>query len=115
VRLANACEGSKLQEVYDYPTSGAPIGRVIKKDHERGWKAETMHWPNPDEEPTVKTIILSNDTAAKREVIHWAREKEAKVGMGVWMWWTDGLRSDGKVGAAAVCKNGDGWKAFCSL
>jgi hypothetical protein len=31
------------------------------------------------------------------------------------MWWTDGLRSDdGRVGAAAVCKHSDGWKAFCS-
>jgi ribonuclease HI len=32
-----------------------------------------------------------------------------------WMWWTDGSRSDdGRVGAAAVCKHGDGWKAFRS-
>jgi ribonuclease HI len=31
------------------------------------------------------------------------------------MWWTDGSRSDdGRVGAAAVCKHGDGWKAFGS-
>jgi ribonuclease HI len=31
------------------------------------------------------------------------------------MWWMDGSRSDdGKVGAAAVCKHGDGWKAFSS-
>jgi hypothetical protein len=37
------------------------------------------------------------------------------VGAGVWMWWTDGLRSDyGRVGAAAVCKHGEGWKAFRS-
>jgi hypothetical protein len=79
VKLANACEGSKLKEVYDYPTSGAPICRVIKKDHERGRKAETMHRSNPDEEPAVKTVILSDDTAAKREVIHWARERSSAI------------------------------------
>ena len=90
-RLASACEGSKLTAVYDHPTSGTPICRVITKEHERGWEAETMHWPNPDKEPAVKTVILSEDTAAKREVIRWARESEAKVGAGVWMWWTDGL------------------------
>jgi hypothetical protein len=95
--------------VPNYPTSGAPIGRVIKKEHERGREAETMRWPDPDEEPTVKTFVLSDDTAAKREAIRWAREREAKVGARVWMWWTDGSRSDdGKVGAAAVCKHGDG-------
>jgi ribonuclease HI len=31
------------------------------------------------------------------------------------MWWTDGSRSDdGRVGAAAVCKHRDGWRAFGS-
>jgi len=31
------------------------------------------------------------------------------------MWWTDGSQSDdGRVGAAAVCKHGDSWKAFHS-
>jgi len=49
-----------------------------------------MRWPNPDEELAVKTVILSEDTAAKKEAIRWAREREAKVGAGVWMWWTDG-------------------------
>ena len=72
-----------------------------------------MRWPNPDQEPAVKTVKVSENTAAKREAIRWAREKEAKVGAGVWMWWTDGLRSnDHRVGAAAVCKQGDRWKAF---
>ena len=74
-----------------------------------------MRWPNPDEMPAVKTVILSVDTAANREAIHWAREREAKVGAGVWMWWTNGSRSDdGRVGSAAVCKHGDRWKAICS-
>ncbi|KAF8533028.1 hypothetical protein BDD12DRAFT_900657 [Trichophaea hybrida] len=93
-RLANACEGSKLKEMHDYLTSDAPICRVIKKEHERDWEAETMRWPNPDEELAVKTAILSDDIAAKREAIRWAREKEAKVGAGIWMWWTDGSRTD---------------------
>jgi len=73
-----------------------------------------MRWPRPDEEPAVRTIILSDDTAAKREVKPWAREREAKVGAGVCMWWTDGSRSDdGRVGAAAVCKRRDGCRSFC--
>jgi hypothetical protein len=112
-RLASACEGSKQKETYNHPTSGAPICRVIKKEHERGREAETMRWPRPDEEQAVKTVILSDDTAAKREAQCWAREREAKVGAGVWMWWTDGSRSDdGRVVAAAVCKHRDGWRAF---
>jgi hypothetical protein len=68
-RLANACEGFKLKEVHDYPTSGAPICRIIKKEHERGREVETMRWPNPEEESAVKTVILSDDAAAKREEI----------------------------------------------
>jgi len=35
------------------------------------------------------------------------------VGAGVWMWRTDGSRSDnGRVGAAAMCKHCDHWKTF---
>jgi hypothetical protein len=49
-----------------------------------------MCWPNPDEEPAVMTVILSKDTAPKREAIRWVGERDAKVGAGVWMWWTDG-------------------------
>jgi len=72
-----------------------------------------MCLPHPDEQLAVKTVILSDDTAAKREAQCGAREREAKVGVEVWMWWTDGLRSaDGRVGAAAVCKHWDGWTAF---
>jgi len=74
-----------------------------------------MHWPNPDKEPAIKMVILSEDTVAKREAFRWAREREAKVGAQVWMWWTDGSRSDdGRVGAAAVCQHGDHWKPFRS-
>jgi len=114
-RFASACEGSKLQAVPDDLTSGAPICRVITKEHKRGREAETIHWPNPDEEPAVKTVIVSEDTAARREAIRCAREREAKVGAVVWMWWTDGSRSyDGRVGSATVCKHRDRWKAFRS-
>jgi hypothetical protein len=84
VRLATTCESSKLKAVHDNPTSGAPICRVIAKDHMQGREAETMRWPNPDEEPAVKMVILSEDTAAKKEAICWARARKAKVGAGVW-------------------------------
>jgi hypothetical protein len=115
VQLASACEGSKLKVVHNHPTSGAPICRVITEEHERGQEAETMRWPNPDNALAVKTVILSEDTVAKKEAIRWARETEAKVGAGFWMGWTDRSRSDdGKVAAAAVSKHGDRWKAFRS-
>ena len=113
--LASACEGSKQKEMYNHPTSGAPICRVIKKVQERGREAETMRWPRPDKEPAVKMVILSNNAAARSEAKRSASEREAKVGAGVWMWWTDGSRSDdGRVGAAELCKHRDGWKAFRS-
>jgi len=71
-----------------------------------------MSWPAPGEESVVRTVILDNATAAKRAAQRWAREKEARVGAGVWMWCTDGSRSnDGRVGAAAVCKHRDEWRS----
>jgi len=74
-----------------------------------------MRRPNPHEELAVKTVMLSEDTAAKREAICWARERVAIVGAGVWKWWMDRSRSDdGRVRVAAVCKHGDRWKAFRS-
>ena len=74
-----------------------------------------MNWPAPGEESVVRTIILDNDIAAKRATQRWAREKEAKVGAGVWMWWTDGSRSDdGRVGSTAVCMQGNEWRSRCS-
>jgi len=70
-----------------------------------------MSWPAPGEEPVVKTVILDDKSTAKSAAQRWAREKKAKVGAGVWMWWTDGSRSDdGRVGAAAVCKHGNEWR-----
>jgi len=71
-----------------------------------------MNWPAPGEEPAVRTTIPDDTTAAKSAAQRWARDKEAKVGEVVWMWWTDGSRSDdGRVGAAAVCKHGNEWRS----
>jgi hypothetical protein len=110
-RLANACS-NKLKELHQNPSSGAPICRAVKKEHEHGRTTEGMNWPTPGEESVVRTIILDDDTAAKRAAQCWAREEEAKLGAGVWMWWTDGWRSgDGQVGATAVCKHGNEWRS----
>jgi hypothetical protein len=92
-RLANACS-SKLKELHEDPSSGTPICRVVEIEHEHGRTTEDMSWPAPGEEPVVKTIILDDKSTAKKAAQRWAREKEAKVGAGVWMWWTDGSRSD---------------------
>ena len=114
-RHTSSCEVPKLKAVHDYHSSGAPRCRVITKDPERGWEADIMHWSNPDKAPAVKTVILSEDTPAKREAIRWVREREAKVGTGIWMWWTDRSQSDdGRVGTARMCKHGDCCTAICS-
>jgi len=84
----------QANETYIHPMYGALLCRVIKKDHERGREAETMCWPSTDEQLAVKMVVPSDKNAAKREAKRWAREKEAKVGAGVWMWWTDGSRSN---------------------
>jgi len=106
----NACS-SKLKELHEDPSSGTPMCRVVEIEHEHGRTTEDMNGPAPGEEPVVKTIILDNNSTAKRAAQCWAREKEVKVGAGVWMWWTDGSRSDdGQVGAAAVGKHGNEWR-----
>jgi len=73
-RVASACDGSKPMAVHDHPRSGAPICRVITKEHEQGREAETMGWPNPDKQPAGKMVVLSEDTATKREAISRAKE-----------------------------------------
>jgi len=104
-RLANACS-NKLKELHQNPASGAPISRAVKQEHEHGRMTEGMTWLAPGKVPVVRTIILDDDTAAKRAAQRWPREKEAKGGAGVGMWWTDGSRSDdGQVRAAAACKH----------
>jgi len=75
-------------------------------EHEHGLTTEGMNWPAPGEEPAVRTTILDNTTPAKSPARRWAEEEQAKIGAGVWMWWTDGSCSDhGRVGATAVCKH----------
>jgi len=114
-RLACTSEGSKPEAVHDHPTSAAPICRVTTQEHKGAQKAETMRRPNPDEKPGVKMVIPSEDTAANREAIHWARERDANEGARVRMWWTYGSQSDdSRMGAATVCKQGDRWKAIRS-
>ena len=90
-RLENAC-GSKLKQLHSNPFSGAPICRVVRKKHEYGRTTEGINWRAPGEEPAVRTTILDDTAAAKSAAQRWAREKEAKMGAGVWMWWTDGSR-----------------------
>jgi len=110
-RLANAC-GNMWRKLHQDPSSGTPVCRAVNKEHEHGRTTEGMNWPAPGEESVVRTIILDDATAANRATQRWASVKEAKVGAGVWMWWTDGLRSDaGQVGAAAVCKHRDEWRS----
>jgi len=110
-RIENACS-SKVKELHTNPSSGPPICRAVRKEHEHVRTTEGMNWPAPGEEPAVRTTILDNTTAAKSAVQRWARQKEAKVGEGVWMWWTNGSRSDdSRVGDAAVCKRGNEWRS----
>jgi len=110
-RLENACS-SKLKELHKNPSSGAPICRAVRKENEHGRTTKGINWLALGEEPVVRTTILDDTTAAKSAAQRWAREKEAKIGAGVWMWWTDGSRSDdGQVGAAALCKHGNEWRS----
>ena len=109
-RLANACS-SELNARHANPSSGTPICRVVEIEREHGWTTECMSWPSPGGEPVVETVILDNKSTPKSAAQRWAREKEANIGAGVWMWWTDRSHSDdGRVGAAAVCKHGNQWR-----
>jgi len=107
---ANACI-SKVKELHHNPSSGAPICRVIREEHEHGRRTDGRDWLPPGEESVVWNSILDDSTAAKSAAQRWAREKEAKVGVGVWMLLTDSSRSDdGPVRAEAVCKHGTQWR-----
>jgi hypothetical protein len=111
VRLGNTWS-SKLKELHHNPSFGAPICKVIREEHEHGQTTEGTVWPPPGEESVGRTTILGDTTAAKSAAECWARQTGAKVGAGVKMWWTDGLRSDdGRVGAATVCKHRNEWRS----
>jgi hypothetical protein len=88
-RVANACEGSKWNELFENPTPGPPVGRVAVIEHTCHRRAETMRWPDPGEKPAVKTTILKDDTEAKRANEVSATEKEGELGSGTWTWLTD--------------------------
>jgi hypothetical protein len=103
IQLPSNCEGSMSTELYNYHTPGVPGDRVAMKEHARRTKAETLGWPDPGEEPAVKTTILEDNTTAKMATKLWARRQENKAGSGTWMWWTHGSpMAEGRVEAAAV-------------
>jgi hypothetical protein len=83
-RLSNACS-NKLKKLHHNPASGAPICRAVMKQHKHGQTTEGRNWQAPCEESVVRTIILDNDTKAKRAAQRWARDKETKVGAVVGM------------------------------
>jgi len=109
-RLANACSSTR-RELHKDPPSGTPISWVVETEHEHSWTSKVMSSPAPGKEPVIKTTTLEDTSIAQSAAQCWAREKEAKVGAGVWMWFTDGSRSDdGWVGAAAMCKHSNKWR-----
>jgi len=101
-RLVNACS-SKLNKLHEDSASGMATRQIDEIGYEHGWTTTGMSWPPRGEEPVGSTIILDDKSTAKRAAQWWAREKEVKVGAGVWMWWPDGSCSDNaRVGEAAV-------------
>jgi len=110
-RLANTCS-NELRKLHQNPFPGTLVCRAVKTEHEHGRTNEGMWGLALGKESVVRTVILDDATAVRRAALRWASDKEAKVGAGVWMWWTDGPRSDdGRVGAAAVCKERDEWRS----
>jgi hypothetical protein len=106
----------RWKELHSNPSSGAPICRVIRKEHEHGRTTEAMNWLAPGEQPAVRTTKLDVTAAAKSATQSWARETEANIAAGVITWGTDGSRSDdGRVGAAAVCTQGNEWRSHHSI
>jgi len=63
-RIENTCS-SRPKEQHKNSSSGAPICRAVRKDHEHGRTTRAMNWPAPGEEPEVRTAILDDTTAAK--------------------------------------------------
>jgi len=72
----------------------------MKQAH--GRRAETMCWPDPLEEPSVKSTILEDDAAARIATELWTTSNECMVRSGTWTWWTDRSRTDSGRVAAAV-------------
>jgi len=77
-RLANAFKGSTAKELFEYPTSGSPVGRVAAIEHACARGAATLCWPDLGEMPAVMFTILEDNTTDKRAAELWAKEKESK-------------------------------------
>ena len=59
---------------------------------------------------------MDDTAAAKGAAHHWASEKEAMIGAGIGIWWTDRSQSDnGLVGTAAVCTPANDWSSCRSV
>jgi len=88
-RHTSSCKGSKAKELSDYPTPGAPEGRMAVIEHARSIGVETMCWPDPGEKPVVRTTMMEDDAVAKRASERWAKERKAgwnlARGHGGWM------------------------------
>jgi hypothetical protein len=50
--------------MHNNPSSGAPICRVVRKEHEHGRTIEAMSCLASGDEPAVRTTILDDTTAA---------------------------------------------------
>jgi hypothetical protein len=110
-RLADACT-RKQQELHQNTSSSSPICRVVKREYEHKRTTDGMMLPARGEQSVVRTTILDNTTDAMRTAERLAREIEAKIRAEIWLWWSDGLRSDdGRAGAAAVCIHGHQWRS----
>jgi hypothetical protein len=74
-----------------------------------------MNWLATGEEPTVRSTILDDTAAAKSSAQRWGSETDAKIGAVIWIRGTDRSCScDCRVGAAAVCINGNELRSRCS-
>jgi hypothetical protein len=86
-------EGYQLKELIENPTPGTPVGRMTEIEHARSKREDTMGWPDPGENPAVKTTIKEDNTESKGAAKLWANEKESMSGASTRTWWTDGLRT----------------------
>jgi hypothetical protein len=80
--LANTCS-CKLKALHEDPLSSTAMYQVIETEHEHGGTTTGMSWEFPGEEPVVKTMIREGKSIANRSAQSWAREREAKVWVGV--------------------------------
>jgi hypothetical protein len=67
-----------VEELYDYPTPGAPKGRVPPMENAHDKRAVTMCWPDPREKTADKTIILEDNAVTKRAAELWARKMNTR-------------------------------------